>query len=117
MAVVRREREQSGNNKWVEYADSISWMFNFVPGDLFWIKTKTPTVLHLGSGVTTPLTQPSKIVLAPGALSDVALPFDFSIRVGDIIDSTNSDSEKAQRAKGIRCSTIFSCRTARAAGV
>ena len=70
------------DNKWVEYADSISWMFNFVPGDLFWIKTKTPTVLHLGSGVTTPLTQPSKLVLAPGALSDVALPFDFSIRVG-----------------------------------
>jgi hypothetical protein len=78
------------DDKWVEFADSTAWMFDFRPGSLFWIKTKTHTVLQLGSGVTPDLKQPSMVVLGPQAMSDVSVPYYFYVRIGDIIESTNA---------------------------
>jgi len=77
-------------------------MFDFRPGSLFWIKTKTHTVLQLGSGVTTDLKQPSTIVLGPQAMSDVSVPYYFSVRVGDIIESTDADPKIPGRGDSLQ---------------
>jgi autotransporter-associated beta strand protein len=90
------------DDKWVEFADSSAWMFDFRPGSLFWIKTKTHTVLQLGSGVTTDLKQPSTIVLGPQAMSDVSVPYYFSVRVGDIIESTDADPKIPGRGDSLQ---------------
>jgi hypothetical protein len=75
--------------KWVEYADSTEWMFHLDPCRLIWIKTRKNASLHLGMGKTTSLKQSYSIVAAPRTWTDFALPFGFSVRVGDVIDSTN----------------------------
>ncbi len=76
--------------KWVEYSDTTDWVFSISPCRLMWIKTRKPVVLHLGRGVTTSLKRSYTAVVAPQTWSDIALPYGFSIRVGDVIDSTNA---------------------------
>jgi hypothetical protein len=90
------------DDKWIEYADSVGWIFDFVPGNLFWVKTKTHTALHLGDGVTADLMKPSTIVLPPQSLSDVSVPYDFSVLVGDIIESTDADSRKTGKGDSLQ---------------
>jgi hypothetical protein len=80
----------SDSLKWVEYADTTDWLFNLDPCRLIWIKTRKNTVLHLGKGLTTSLKKCYSIATAPHTWTDIALPYGFSVCVGDIIDSTNA---------------------------
>jgi hypothetical protein len=90
------------DDKWIEYADTLGWLFDFTPGNLFWIKTRTHAVLHLSDGVTPDLRKPYTIVVAPQALSDVSLPYDFSVLVGDIIESTDADPLKTGKGDSLQ---------------
>jgi hypothetical protein len=87
----------SSPQKWVEYSDAMAEAFAFRSGGLLWIKTREETEVNFGPGVTLPLSTPQSIVMAANSWTDVALPFKFNIKVGDIIDSTlvgtlNADS-------------------------
>ena len=86
--------------KWVEYSDTTDWLFNLDPCRLIWIKTRKPVTLHLGKGITASLKRSYTILAAPGTWSDVALPYSFSIRIGDIIDSTNDNPANMGSNKG-----------------
>jgi PKD repeat protein len=76
--------------KWVEYSDTTEWIFNFDPCRLLWIKTKNDVTLHIGKGITTSLKKGYTILAAAHTWTDVALPYGFDIRIGDVIDSTNA---------------------------
>jgi hypothetical protein len=78
--------------KWIEYSDSTDRLFNLDPCRLIWIKTRKNVVLHLGKGKTTSLKTSYTVAAAPRTWTDIALPFGFSIRIGDVIDSTNGAS-------------------------
>jgi hypothetical protein len=78
--------------KWVEYDEARGEMFDLAPGRLVWIKTRKNTTLHLGRGRTTPLTTCYSMTAEPRTWTDIALPFGFSVRVGDVIDSINAVS-------------------------
>jgi autotransporter-associated beta strand protein len=98
--------------KWVEYSDTTDWIFSVAPCRLMWIKTRNPVVLHLGRGVTASLKKPYTTVIAPGTWSDVALPFGFSVRVGDIIDSTDALSANGGGTKGSALAYYYWCDSA-----
>ena len=76
--------------KWVEYSDTTEWIFNFDPCHLLWIKTRKDVTLHIGKGITTSLKRGYTIIAAAKTWTDVALPYGFDIRIGDVIDSTNA---------------------------
>jgi PKD repeat protein len=84
------------DQKWVEYSDGLADVFRFTAGGLTWIKTRDETELDFGSGVTVPLTAPQPIVVAANAWTDLALPYKFNIKVGDILDSTLRGSLNAE---------------------
>jgi hypothetical protein len=79
---------------YVEYSDAIDSLFTFVPGRLFWIKTRKSVVLDFGKGITPDLTKPSTMTIPAGSWTDCALPYNFNIRIGDIIDATEASGEK-----------------------
>ena len=82
--------------KWVEYSDSpdIKKLFDFTPGRVFWIKTRNAVTLDLGEGWTTSLRQPCDFELKANDWTDIALPFRFSIRIGDILEATGLASSE-----------------------
>jgi len=95
------------NVKWVEYSDTTDWIFTHDPCRLMWIKTRNDVALHLGKGVTTSLKHCYTTVIAPGTFTDVALPYGFSVRVGDILDSTNAFPANAGGTKGEELSFYY----------
>jgi PKD repeat protein len=80
------------DDKYLEYADSISDLFYFKPGRLFWLKTRTHSVFQLGSGITSDLNKAVSLTIEPHQMADIAVPYDFPLLVGDIIASTNANS-------------------------
>ena len=78
-------------NEWVEYSNANDSLFAFYPGRLIWIKTLNQEQIDFGGGITASLKQPDTIVLKPDTWSDIALPYKFNIRIGDIIDATNGN--------------------------
>jgi hypothetical protein len=84
------------NEKWVEYSDAAAAVFNFQCGGLIWIKTREQTDVNFGAGVTVPLATSQSIVMEPGTWTDMALPYKFDIRIGDIIDSTLAGTLNAE---------------------
>jgi hypothetical protein len=79
--------------KWVEYRESNRQLFNLVPGRVIWIKTRNQTsITSLGEGTTVNLKQPSVVRLRANDWTDVALPYNFDIRIGDVIGATSSDT-------------------------
>jgi autotransporter-associated beta strand protein len=87
------DKNSATDDKYIEYADSTSEYFDFKLGRLFWIKTKTHTVLQLGSGVTTDLSKPDTVPIASHQMADIAVPFDFPILIGDVIAATSANSK------------------------
>jgi hypothetical protein len=79
----------TSEQKWVEYSDNQADVFKFQSGGLIWIKTREEAELNFGVGVTMPLSAPQPIVIAANTWTDMALPYKFNIKVGDILDSTS----------------------------
>ena len=84
------------SDDYVEYSDARDSLFTFVPGRLFWIKTRKSVMLDFGKGITPDLTKPSTITLPARSWTDYALPYNFNIRIGDIIDATEASGEKTE---------------------
>jgi PKD repeat protein len=76
------------SNKWVEYSDSLSTIFKFIPGNLLWLKTKKDTLLEFGQATTPSLTENYEIILPATNWTDIALPYKFDIVLRDILDAT-----------------------------
>jgi hypothetical protein len=85
--------------KWVEYTDSLKQAFEFVRGNLVWVKTRTRTAVRFGKGVTAPLDTPFVLTLQPDQFTDFSLPFKFNITVGDILKKTRASMSSADTAK------------------
>ena len=78
------------SDKWVEYSGQTTGIFSMVPGIVVWAKSRQSISVNFGNGITPSLKNAYPISLAPGEFTDFALPFKFNIRIGDIIDSTDS---------------------------
>lgn len=78
------------SDKWVEYSGQTTGIFSMVPGIVVWAKSRQSISVNFGNGITPSLKNAYPISLAPGEFTDFALPFKFDIRIGDIIDSTDS---------------------------
>jgi hypothetical protein len=74
-------------NKWSEYSKVPDSVFLFYPGRLMWIKTQGSYKIDFDRAVTLSLKVPDTIVVQP-KWSDIALPYNFSIKVGDIVHAT-----------------------------
>lgn len=86
----------SNNNKkddrWIEYNDSTKSYFNFLPGKTFWVKTVNEKNINMGPGLTMSLKDTAKIVLPKKEFTDLTLPYNFAIRINDILASSGMDS-------------------------
>jgi hypothetical protein len=102
--IADAEDTGDGTNRYVEYCDERDSLFTFTPGRLFWIKVRKPVVVDFGRGITPELTQTSVIHLSARSWTDFALPFNFSIRIGDIIDATAAAGEATE---GLRFCSWF----------
>ena len=78
----------SSDNNWVEYNEPVSSLFNFLPGRMIWLKTLKNKPLDFGPGVTVSLKDDQKIQLSPEDWTDIGLPYQFNIRLADILDAT-----------------------------
>jgi PKD repeat protein len=83
---------QENNGGWMEYADSVRTVFEFVRGNLVWIKTKQNAEIEFGSGKTPSLSSkdPFILALAPKSWTDFSIPYKFNIAIGDILSATKS---------------------------
>jgi hypothetical protein len=75
--------------KWVEYSDSQSKAFDFVLGNVVWVKTSTRSTVLYGQAHTPSLDSAFQFRIVPNAWTDFAIPFKFNINVGDIFDATS----------------------------
>jgi PKD repeat protein len=86
----------SGNvtakDRWVEYSNNVKSLFNLSPGKTFWIKTLKEKSINLGSALTMSLKDTVKIVLPKKEFTDLTLPYNFPVRIKDIIESSGMDS-------------------------
>jgi predicted secreted protein len=91
-------------DKWVEYADDIpAFVFSFQPGTLFWLKSGNEGFIDFGRGLTPSLKVPDTTVeLAPNEWTDMALPFQFNMYIGDIIAATVAKTPNAAQAEFYR---------------
>lgn len=85
-----------GAHSWVEYSEAAERLFRIQPGRLMWIKTKDSRRPSFGRGVTVSLRENQTIELAPGNWTDVALPYKFSVCLGDILDATGAMADSLQ---------------------
>jgi hypothetical protein len=90
--VFRWSSGTADDGSWMEYADSLRDRFEFVRGNLVWIKTKEKAEIEFGSGRTPSLSlkDPFKVALAPKSWTDFSLPYKFNIAIGDILNATKS---------------------------
>jgi hypothetical protein len=82
-------------DNWVEWAHDLDSNFAFECGRLLWIKTRAAMGLDFGSGATLPLDSTITVSLNPKGWTDFALPFRYTMRVGDIIAATRKTSSYA----------------------
>ncbi len=86
--------EEDTPNKWVEYSEKNKELFNFVPGQIFWVKTRETKAINLGKGITFPLKSTfSEIVLSAKSFTDFTMPLHFNVVIQDILDSTARKQE------------------------
>ncbi len=82
----------SAKDRWVEYSDKIKSFFNLSPGKTFWIKTRNEKSINLGSALTMSLKDTVKIVLPRKEFTDLTLPYNFPVRIKDVIQASEVDS-------------------------
>jgi PKD repeat protein len=82
---------------WVEYTDNAGSDFDLKAGRLFWIKVRNQIRVNFGTGITFPLDTTVAVDLnamsAGRGWTDFGLPFQYSMRAGDILSATR-DSAK-----------------------
>ncbi len=78
------------NSTWFEYSDSIKSQFDLLPGKVVWLKTRTAPHIDFGTGKTVSLKNPTIISCDANGWTDFALPFQFPVRIGDVLLSTVS---------------------------
>jgi len=78
--------------EWLEYADSIKDEFELGRGHVVWIKTRARQDIKFGRGITPLLSRKEtfSIACAPKSWTDFALPYQFNITIGDILNATQS---------------------------
>lgn len=87
-------RDKPENEKWLEYSEARSDTFRFIPGRVFWVKTKGSVQFGLGAGRTSSMTDTLAITLPAGQWTDFALPYNrFNVRIGDILAASGLDPE------------------------
>lgn len=82
--------------KYVEY-DKVTendTLFDLKPGNLLWLKTRKPTTLNFGKVKTLSLKKSYSVTLPPNTWTDVAVPFEYSIKIYDILQATRIDNVK-----------------------
>lgn len=82
----------STKDRWVEYSDNVKSLFNLSPGKTFWIKTRNEKSINLGSALTMSLKDTVKIVLPGKEFTDLTLPYNFPVRIKDVIQASGMDS-------------------------
>lgn len=86
-------KSEKDDNKWVEYSDKDSEIFDFYPGRVIWCKSKEEQHLNFGEIVTTTLKEPFRIKLKPKNWTDISLPFKFDIYLKDVLYKTGAIAE------------------------
>ena len=83
-------------NKYVEYDKVMEndSLFDLKPGNLIWLKTRKATTLNFGNVKTLSLKKEYTIKLPPNTWTDIALPFDFPVKIYDILQATRLNSDK-----------------------
>ena len=82
-------------NKWVEYSKVPDSVFSFYPGRLMWIKSLGNSPIDFDTATTLSLKVADTIVLQPSGWSDIALPYKFNIKIGDIVHATDTAGQYA----------------------
>jgi len=82
----------AANDRWVEYSDKDKSLFNLSPGKTFWIKTLKEKSINLGAALTMSLKDTVKIVLPKKEFTDLTLPYNFPVRIKDVIEASGMDS-------------------------
>lgn len=83
---------KNSDNHWIEYDGTNKSLFNFTPGKTFWVKTRNEKKIDFGPALTMSLKDTATIILPPKEFTDFTLPYNFAIRINDIINATGSDS-------------------------
>ena len=91
---VFRWYEHKGNrnasDKWVEYNKAAAGTdFNLEPGRVLWIKTDQNRSLDLGASRSINTRESWRLIIPPKQWADFGLPYNFDVKVGDIIDATS----------------------------
>jgi hypothetical protein len=76
------------NGDWAEYQSARSAQFTFTPGGVIWLKTRQNSPIDLGSGRTVSLKSPCPITLPANSWTDISVPYEFNVRVGDLLLAT-----------------------------
>ncbi len=87
---VFRCMPDAGDNgfKWLEYQDSIRSMFDFVRGNIVWVKSAAKRTVHYGSAQTPSLKASYSLKIAPKSFADFSIPYKFDITIGDILTAS-----------------------------
>jgi hypothetical protein len=75
-------------DKWIEYSDAQKDHFSFVPGNVFWLKSRQRSMVDFGRATTLSLVEPFEILLQPDNWTDIAVPYKFNIVIGDVFNAT-----------------------------
>jgi hypothetical protein len=81
---------------WVEYQAPRESVFTLEPGRLMWAKSSKTELFNFGPGLTTSLRDTVVIELAPNNWTDLALPYAFAMKVGDVLDATGVAGDSIQ---------------------
>jgi PKD repeat protein len=76
--------------KWVEYSDAMRHEFDFVRGNIVWVKALSQRTVRYGYGHTPSLKESFTLRIAPLSWTDFSVPFRFDITMGDILDASKS---------------------------
>lgn len=78
---------------YVEYSSKDPTIFDLVPGRVLWVKAREGIDLpSLGSGITIAMKRPFEILCdGDSQWTDIALPYNFDITIGDIFDATSDE--------------------------
>jgi hypothetical protein len=89
------ENNDADTASYVEYSSENTKLFNLVPGRVLWVKAREGIdIPSLGSGTSIAMKHPYEIVCGGDSQwTDIALPYNFDITIGDIFDATSDNQE------------------------
>ena len=75
-------------NDWDQYSSDKGAEFTFSPGGVIWLKTRDNSPIDLGTGRTVSLKSPLPITLPANSWTDISVPYNFDVRIGDVLIAT-----------------------------